>query len=110
MRKARISVIMLFLVALFTVTTANATALLNPQSSIQPRYVGVNRAASDLTINSSGCANIYTFLSVMPNYTASVSFLNKSIQKHNNLMDCQPYAKHRFRQNGAVFLYIFWTP
>ena len=56
MRKARISVIMLFLVALFTVTTANATALLNPQSSIQPRYVGVNRAASDLTINSSGCA------------------------------------------------------
>lgn len=73
MRKARISVIMLFVVALFTVTTANATALLNPQSSIQPRYVGVNRAASDLTINSSGCANIYTFLSVMPNYTASVT-------------------------------------
>ena len=39
-----------------------------------------------------------------------ISFLNKSIQKDNNLMDCQPYAKHRFRQNGAVFLYIFWTP
>ncbi len=42
--------------------------------------------------------------------TLTLSFLNKSIQKDNNLMDCQPYAKHRFRQNGAVFLYIFWTP
>jgi hypothetical protein len=26
-----------------------------------------------------------------------VSSLNKSIQKHNNLMGCQSYAKHRFR-------------
>ena len=29
-----------------------------------------------------------------------VSSLNKSIQKHNNLMDCQPYVKHRFRQKS----------
>ena len=29
-----------------------------------------------------------------------ISSLNKSIQKHNNLMDCQPYAKHRFRQKS----------
>lgn len=27
----------------------------------------------------------------------TISFLNKSIQKHNNLMGCQPYTKHRFR-------------
>ena len=27
----------------------------------------------------------------------NLSSLNKSIQKHNNLMGCQPYAKHRFR-------------
>ncbi|MEY8386753.1 hypothetical protein AALC17_05545 [Oscillospiraceae bacterium 38-13] len=26
-----------------------------------------------------------------------LSSLNKSIQKHNNLMGCQPYTKHRFR-------------
>ena len=26
-----------------------------------------------------------------------ISSLNKSIQKHNNLMGCQPYTKHRFR-------------
>ena len=30
----------------------------------------------------------------------TISFLNKSIQKHNNLMGCQPYAKHRFRQKS----------
>ena len=29
-----------------------------------------------------------------------ISSLNKSIQKHNNLMDCQPYVKHRFRQKS----------
>ena len=29
-----------------------------------------------------------------------LSSLNKSIQKHNNLMGCQPYAKHRFRQKS----------
>ena len=29
-----------------------------------------------------------------------ISFLNKSTQKHNNSMDCQPYAKHRFRQKS----------
>ncbi len=39
----------------------------------------------------------------------ALSSFNKSTQKHNNSMDCQPYAKHRFRQNGAVFLYGFWT-
>ena len=26
-----------------------------------------------------------------------LSSLNKSIQTYNNLMGCQPYAKHRFR-------------
>ena len=30
----------------------------------------------------------------------TLSSLNKSIQKHNNLMDCQPYVKHRFRQKS----------
>jgi len=31
---------------------------------------------------------------------SGISSLNKSIQKHNNLMDCQPYVKHRFRQKS----------
>lgn len=26
-----------------------------------------------------------------------VATINKSIQTYNNLMGCQPYAKHRFR-------------
>ena len=30
-------------------------------------------------------------------YFEILSSLNKSIQKHNNLMDCQPYIRHRFR-------------
>ena len=33
-------------------------------------------------------------------YQEKISSLNKSIQKHNNLMDCQPYVKHRFRQKS----------
>ena len=31
------------------------------------------------------------------NNKISISSLNKSIQTYNNLMGCQPYAKHRFR-------------
>ena len=41
-----------------------------------------------------------TIFPVVPGVLFSLSSLNKSIQKHNNLMGCQPYAKHRFRQKS----------
>ena len=69
MRKVK-SLILLFLVAAFAVTTVNATAIPSLQSDIQPRYVGVYRATSELTISSSGGAKVHTLLEIYPNYTA----------------------------------------
>ena len=42
-------------------------------------------------------------------FAMTISSLNKSIQKHNNLMGCQPYAKHRFRKRSGVFVYLLDT-
>lgn len=39
----------------------------------------------------------FIMLVIFETVAITLSSLNKSIQKHNNLMDCQPYAKHRFR-------------
>lgn len=69
MRKIK-NLILMLLMAAFTVTIVNAATISSSQSDIQPRYEGVYRATSELAVSSSGRANVHALLEVSTNYTA----------------------------------------
>lgn len=74
MQKTKRIFVMLFVISMISVITVGASAASNSQpANIQPRYIGVDAASSNLDISSSGRADIRGRLSVNPGYSASVT-------------------------------------